>query len=207
MEPVILKAEKREQKEKANACRIQGMIPGVIYNHGKTEHLKFNGKEVKQIFSAGISESQLYSIEIGSKKEAAFIKDYQKHPVTSEILHLDFFRITYGEKVKTNLPVHVVGKSAGEKEGGVLETFIHDIEIEILPKDLVASIDVDISHLNIGDAIHANDLNLPESAKVISDSNPIICHVALPAKIVVAEVEETEAEAEETATEETTEKS
>ena len=193
MEELIIKAQPRDTKLTGKNLRKQGIVPAVIYNHGKTDQLQITEEEIKTIFSHGVSESQLYDVEWGDKKERAFIKDYQVHPLTSKVVHVDFYRITYGEKVKTNIPVHLTGKSLGEKEGGILEIFLHDIELEILPRDLVKQIDVDISHLKIDDVLHVNDLTLPESAKVLVEGNPVVCSVSIPrAKAATTETAETE---------------
>jgi len=183
MEEIIIQAQTRNSNERAALIRKAGMIPAVLYNHGNTELLKINEKNIQKIFSAGISESTLLDLEIGGKKEKSFIKDYQVDPVSNRILHMDFFRITYGEKIKTHIPIHLEGKSAGEKAGGVLEVFLHDIELEILPKDLVSSISVDISNIQIGEGVHVNDLTLPPSARILVEGNPIIFHVAQPQKV------------------------
>jgi large subunit ribosomal protein L25 len=184
MMEIIIQAEKRNIGEKAALIRQQGMIPAVLYNHGNTELLKVNEKNILKIFKAGVSESTLLDIDVGGKKEKSFIKDYQVDPVTNQILHMDFFRITAGEKIKTHIPIHLEGKSIGEKEGGVLEIFLHDIELEILPKDLVAAINVDISNVKIGEGIHVNELPLPPGARILVEGNPIVFHIAIPAKPV-----------------------
>ena len=196
MEELIIKAEPRDTKITSKNLRKKGVVPAVIYNHGKTDQLQISVEEIKTIFSHGVSESQLYDVEWGGKKERAFIKDYQMHPLTNQVVHLDFYRITYGEKVKTHIPLHLVGKSVGEKEGGVMEIFLHDIELEILPKHLVAQIEVDISGLNLGDALHVEDLTLPESAKILVEGNPVICNVAIPRAKVAASDEAGEAKEE-----------
>jgi len=188
MKEIIIQAERRADTEKTSSVRKQGMIPAVIYNHGNTQLLKVNEKNIMKIFSGGVSESTLLDIEVDGQKEKSFIKDYQVHPVTNRILHLDFFRITAGEKIKTHIPIHLEGKSIGEKEGGVLEIFLHDIEVEILPKDLVSTINVDISNVKMGEGVHVNDLTLPPSARILVEGNPIIFHIAMPAKVQTEEV-------------------
>jgi len=196
MQEMVLKAESRDPKKiKAGNLRKEGKIPAVIYSHGETTQLMINEKEFSKMFKNGVSESQLIDVEYDGKKEKSFVKDYQVDPVSSKVLHVDFFKITYGEKVKTNIPVHLEGKSAGEKEGGVLEVFLHEIELEILPKDLVPSITIDISGLGLGAALHANDLPLPESAKVLAEGNPVICHVSEPRKAKEDTAETAEEEA------------
>ncbi len=186
MESVTLKAQERDLQLTGRQLRRSGLIPAVIYNHGNTEHLVIDGKDIKPIISGGISESRLLDIERGDKKDTVFIKDYQVHPLTNEIIHFDFYRITYGEKVKTHIPIHLEGKSQGEKEGGVLEIFMHDVELEILPKELIPQITLDIGALKLGDAIHVDDVTLPPSAKILVEGNPVICHVSIPRKVAAS---------------------
>lgn len=192
MQEIIIQAEKRGPEDKTSKLRKEGKIPAVIYNHGNTDLLKVNEKTIQKMFSTGVSESQLLDIEVDGKKEKSFIKDYQADPVSGRIIHVDFFRITFGEKIKTHIPIHLEGKSIGEKEGGVLEMFLHSIELEILPKDLMPNITVDISNLKMSEGLHVNDLPLPESARIIVEGNPIICHISMPAKAKTQEEEAAE---------------
>ncbi|MDH5719187.1 MAG: 50S ribosomal protein L25 [Spirochaetia bacterium] len=196
MENLALKAEAREKNIKPKALRRKELVPAVIYNHGKADNIQIADEEIRRLFSHGVSESVLIDIEWGGKKETAFIKDYQMHPLNGNITHIDFFRITYGEKIKTRIPIELTGKPVGVREGGVLEMFLHEIEVAILPKNLVPSLKVDISELKIGDAVHVNDVQLPPDSKALIEGNPIICNVAVPAKLKAEESsEETSAEA------------
>lgn len=203
MSEIVISAEQRDTKEKASHLRKTGWVPSVISSHGETTHIKVKEKDLQIIFAHGVSESLLFDIEYSGKKETAFIKDYQIHPAKDNILHVDFFRITYGEKIKTNIPFEFTGKPVGVKEGGVLELFLHDIEIETLPRYLKPKLEVDITGLNIGDALHLNDINIPEETKVLVEGNPIICQVSSPAKMTTeSPQEEVEEVAEEEAVEE-----
>lgn len=190
MPELVITAEPRDIKEKASKLRQMGWIPSIISSHGETTHLKVKEKDLHDLFAHGVSESLLFDIEYSGKKETAFIKDYQIHPATDNILHVDFFRITYGEKIRTNIPFEFVGKPVGVKEGGVLEFFLHDIEIETLPRYLKPHLDIDITNLKIGDALHLNDIELPEETKVLVEGNPIICQVSQPAKMTSESVKE-----------------
>lgn len=183
MQAIELNAQARDIKQKARNIRHTGNIPAVLYNHGKTDHIQVDAKDIMHMFAHGVSESQLINIKLEGKSEAAFVKDYQVHPLSEEILHIDFYRITYGEKLRTYVPIHLVGKSVGEKEGGVLETFLHEVEVETYPKNMVASFEVDISHLEIGDSIHVEDIKLPEETKVLVEGNPIVCQISVSAKL------------------------
>ncbi|MCS6984678.1 MAG: 50S ribosomal protein L25 [Leptospiraceae bacterium] len=182
MERLQLKAKKRDLAEKASRLRRQGFIPAVIYNHGKTDHIQVWKRDVNRLFAHGVNESVLIDLELEGKNEVVFVKDYELHPVTEEVLHLDFYRVTFGEKIRTHVAIHLTGKAQGVKEGGVMEQFLHEVVIEIYPKDLMPSLEIDVSHMKIGDILHVNDLKLPEGARILMEGNPAICHITRSAK-------------------------
>ncbi len=187
MERIVIKAKNRDLKTKSAKLRASGFVPAVIYNHGKTDHIEVLSDDIRKLFVHGISESQLYDLDIDGKTETAFVKDFQMHPVTEQVLHIDFYRVTFGEKIKTHIPIHLEGKPAGLIAGGVLETFLHEVEIETFPRYLTPALNMDISHLQIGEAIHTDDLPLPPDTKILIEGNPIVCHIAKPAKLEVTE--------------------
>ena len=183
MEKLIITVENRKEKN-PKELRKSGYVPGVIYNHGKTDHIQIEKARLKNLFGEGVTESTLIDLKIDKKEDQpVFIKDYQKHPLTEEILHIDFFRVTFGERIRTHIPIELIGKPIGVKEGGVLETFIHSIEIETYPRHLVASLQVDISELNIDDSVHVLDIKLPPESKILMDGNPGVCQVSTSAKL------------------------
>ena len=153
MEQKLQLETKIRSGKKAAQLRREGVIPAVIYNHGKTDHIEVNKKQLVSLFSKGVSESTLIELNISGKIETVFVKDYQRHPVTSEILHLDFFRITLGEKIRTHISIEFTGKPKGVLLGGLFEVFLHQVEIEIDPKDLSSSLVVDVSNLEIGQVL------------------------------------------------------
>ena len=182
-ERFTITAEKREKK-KVKKVREAGFVPALLYNHGQTDEIQVNSADLSRLFDHGVTEATLIDIKIGKKEnQTAFIKSYQIHPVTESILHVDFFRITFGEKVRTHIPIEFTGKPIGVKEGGVLEAFLHDVEIEIFPKYLTSALEVDISHLKIGDSIHMEDVEIPPESKILMDGNPIVCQISTSAKL------------------------
>lgn len=190
MERIKLKTTTRKTGLKPSKLRKTGVIPAVVYNHGQTNHVQVDAKEVKTLFAHGVSESTLIDLEIDGKQDTVFVKDFQLHPVTDEVLHLDFYRITFGEKVTTHIGIHLEGTAIGAKQGGIMEVFLQDLEIELFPRYMVPSISIDISHLQVGDAIHVSDLQLPPESKVSIDPTSVVCQVSRPKK---AEESDTEA--------------
>ena len=176
-------AQERTEKN-PKKVRKSGFVPAVIYNHGKTNEIQVSSSELANLFDHGITESTLINIKVGEEEsQTAFIKDYQLHPVKENILHIDFFRVTFGEKIKTYIPIELIGKPIGVKEGGVLETFLHEVEIETFPRYLTSSLKVNIDHLKIGDSVHLEKIEIPPESKILMEGNPIVCQVSTSAKL------------------------
>jgi len=195
-----INAELRSETKKNNCNRIRsdGFIPAVIYSHGKSESLKISKKDFFKLFKGNISESVIFDINITNKKDdsemMAFVKDYQYNPVTGEIIHLDLFKVTKGEKIQTQVHIEISGSPKGVKLGGILEVENREIFIECLPMDLPEKISLNVNDLDIGQTIHAKDLNLGASVKLLSNPDAVICGVHL-AKVVEEPVAEAAVEA------------
>ena len=102
-----------------NRLRVQGMIPVVMYSHGKSELLQVNKREFGSVFAKRISESVIVDLDVAGKEKChIFVKDYQSDPVTDEVIHLDFYKITAGEKIKTTVPVEYKGTPIGVRAAG-----------------------------------------------------------------------------------------
>jgi large subunit ribosomal protein L25 len=192
-------------KNQNNRLRAAGYIPGILYSHGQSESIKITKKDFFHLFKGRVSESVIFYLVYKDKTAddelQAFVKKYQVDPVTDEVIHLDLFKVTKGEKIHTNIPIEVVGTAIGVKRGGQMEIYTREIEIECLPKDLPEKIQVDVSELAEGDSIHAKSVNLGEDIKLLS--NPELVLVAVHAtRITAEEVEEVEAVEGEVAAEE-----
>jgi large subunit ribosomal protein L25 len=209
MQEKVLNVELRTEKGKNANKRLRdsGFIPGVLYSHGESESIKIDKKDFFSLFHGHISESVIFDLNYMDNtdlKQMAFVKDYHVDPVSDEVLHVDFFKVTAGEKIQTNVPIEITGTPVGIKMGGLLEVSEREIEIECLPKNLPSEIVVDVSKLDIGDSIHLRDLEIPEEVTLLGGIDAVIAAVHMPK---VAKIEEEEEVAEEAAIEEGEEKS
>jgi large subunit ribosomal protein L25 len=182
-------------KNESNRLRVSGFVPAVLYSHGNTETLKVPLKAFRSIFKGHISESILLDLNIINKpedaKHQAFVKDYDVDPVTNEIKHIDFYKVTAGEKIRTVVKIVIEGTPKGVKEGGVLEIHERELEIECLPKDLPEHVVVNVSDLGINDLIHVSDVKIGESVKFLGSLERPIASVIIPQiKEEAAEVKE-----------------
>ncbi|MCD4688433.1 MAG: 50S ribosomal protein L25, partial [Desulfuromonadaceae bacterium] len=110
--------------------------------------------------------------------QVVILKDMQVDPVVGTMLHADFQVIDLSAKVSVMVPVHPVGKSAGEKEGGNMSIIRHEIEVVCLPNAIPASIDIDVTEMQIGDVVHVEDLQLADGVEAPHDGNFTILTVA-----------------------------
>lgn len=193
MENLNLNAQARNTEEKLKDIRAAKMIPAVVYwKNQEPIAIKMDNSEFIKLFRIS-GESHIINLNIGKKSIEVLVHDYQKEPVKGDFLHVDFFAITKGEKVHTKIHLSFVGSSKAVKEWAILEEHLKEIDVKVLPKDLVDSFEVDLSKLeNIGDVIRVSDLKISSKFDVLTNSDDIVALASKPAKVEVEEVAATE---------------
>lgn len=176
MSAVQLIAEKRTKTGTgtARAARRDAKIPAVIYGQGVTpQHININAKEIILALGKKGFKKTLFELTLDGKKVNVVARDIQFHPVTDKPAHLDFIQVTEKTAVKVFIPVEYINqaKSPGLKRGGVLNIIRREVEIACNPKEIPDIIEVDLTGIEIGHAIHVNDIKLPESAKPVEKRN------------------------------------
>ncbi|MEJ5304958.1 MAG: 50S ribosomal protein L25 [Ignavibacteria bacterium] len=182
MAQVTLQGIKRELKTKGylTELRKNGYVPAVYYAHGE-ENIFLAVPENKLKHIVFSPETYLINLEIeGVGQKTCILKEFQLDPVTDKIVHVDFHGLKAGEKVNVEVMVHLIGTPIGVREGGIIQHSLHKIEIECLPTEIPEKIDVDISNLKIGDALHVKDLNLP-SYRILTNPEATIITIVPPA--------------------------
>jgi len=155
----------------AKASRRNGNIPAVIYGgNGESELIELNHNEVVKSLANEAVYSHILKLNVGGKVENAILKDMQRHPAKTQILHMDFMRVVMTEKLKLNVPLHFVNEelSPGVKEGGVVMHSMVDVEIECLPGNIPEYIEVDLTGLQIGESIHLSQLVLADGLEIVA---------------------------------------
>jgi len=184
MEDTKLIAKKRDRYGSSNARRIRkaGSLPAVIYGAEKeTVSVEIDMHAFERILHHSASESIIIDIELeGEGDLSVLVKDVQHHPVNEGITHADLFRIVAGQVIEVGIALELVGEPAGVNAGGVLDQIMHSIAIECLPKDLVDSITLDVSGLEIGDTMCVSDLNLGSEFRALVEDDAIVASVAAP---------------------------
>ncbi|GHV53173.1 50S ribosomal protein L25 [Spirochaetia bacterium] len=192
MSQVVLAARNRANKGSAEARRIRrgGRIPAVLYGRtGQAVSIDLDALEFTNK-AKNVSESTIVKVEVDGKSYDAFVKDTQRDIVAGSILHVDFYEVESGVALRARVSVHVHGTPIGVREGGVLESPLHDIEVECLPKDLPERIDVDISSLKVNQSFHVRDIALGEGVTLRSNPDQVVALVKFAREEVVAPVAE-----------------
>lgn len=166
-----IKLEKREGtgKQFCRKVRNEGSIPGVLYGPGYPGSVPFSvsAEKITPLANSGRWETVRLEVEVpGGKKELCLMRDLQRDPLTERILHVDLLQLQKGHKISVNVPVEITGreKCIGIKQGGVFEQLIHEIEMEVLPKEIPDSFLIDVSALSLEGMVRIADLALPASA-------------------------------------------
>ncbi|MDR1105354.1 MAG: 50S ribosomal protein L25 [Treponema sp.] len=196
MSQVVLQAKNRQGRGSAEARRIRrtGRIPAVLYGRtGTSLSIDLDGREFLNGVK-NVSESTIVKVEVEGKSYDAFVKDTQRNIVNGSILHVDFYEVESGRLLRARVSVHIHGTPAGVREGGILESPLHEIEVECFPKDLPERIDVDISSLKVNQSLHVRDIVLGEGVKLISGADQVVALVKY-AKAEAVKEEDTAAQA------------
>ncbi|MDA0347082.1 MAG: 50S ribosomal protein L25 [Verrucomicrobia bacterium] len=169
--------------------RSSGKIPGVIYSKGESRAVSFDSKEFEKLRKSLIGRTPLVTLTEGKKEVLALIQEIQAHPIKDFFFNVDFLEVTRGEEMTAHAALHVVGEPDGVKnEGGNLEVHLHEIEVTAIPSNIPDFIEVDVSALKAGDALHVADLpkiegvtyHLHEDTVIVSVSGARVEEVVEP---------------------------
>ncbi len=191
----VLNVAKRETLgKKVKAMRRAGTVPANIYGrHVESLAVQVQFDELRSLLRHHNRNDILY-VQVDGEERPTFMRDIQRNPVSDKILHIDFLQISLTEKVRMEVPIHIVGKApAVETYGGILTHPSTEVMVEALPLDIPNMLEIDVSGLTeIGQTLHASDLVAPEGVTIIHPDATLV-RVDLPA---AERAEETEAAAE-----------
>ena len=166
--------------------RDAGMLPGVIYGHKEAVvPVTLPKKEVVNHLSHG---THLFEVGLEGKKETVLVKEVQYDHLGLEVMHVDFARVSLDEKVKVTVPVELKGEPKGEKDGGVLQQIVSELELRCKVTDIPDIIRHDVSEMALHDVVHISDLKLPPNVKALQDPELVVAKVEEIQEEVVAPV-------------------
>lgn len=186
MEALKLQASSRQTgKGHAKNLRQNGLVPAVMYSKGnEAQLLQIEAKPLDKVISVA-GTHQLISIQIDNEKPVMTLaREIQMNSIRREFLHVDFYIVDMDEKVTADVPLVLVGESpAVRDQGGILTQGLDQLEIECLPGDLIASIEVNVDGLlEFNDSIIVSDLQVPDTVTVLSDPESMVAKIEAPRK-------------------------
>ncbi len=197
MGALTLKVARRETgKQVSKRIRRDGRVPGIFYMKD-TEPINISTEPLSLRPVVYTSQTRVISLEVEGDKDIreCVLKDVVFDPITDNIVHFDLLGIKKGQKLTVEIPIILTGQAEGVREGGVLQHVLHRLKVTCTPGKLREQIEIDISELKIGDAIHLSDIDTENFEVDIADS-AVICSVIPPRVGTDDEIEGEEALAE-----------
>lgn len=166
----------------ARKLRAAGKVPANLYGHGdETRALSVDAHDLGKLLKGISVENTILALQIdGAPATDVLIREVQMDPVRPVILHVDFLQVHAGETLRLQIPVRVVGAPVGVVDkGGVLDQVVYELDVECFPRDIPESATVDVSGLDVGEAVHVSDISLP-GVKVLNDPELVVASVVAP---------------------------
>jgi large subunit ribosomal protein L25 len=181
--PVIpLTGVRRDDLGKGGArkARAAGLIPGVLYGHGEEAvALSVSARE----FELAVRKqggNPIIGLGLDGGEHTALIRAVQYDPISHDIIHLDFLRISLTETIEVDVPIHLTGLAVGVKDGGgILEPILRDLRVRCLPTEIPPFVELDVSALNIGDSVHVGAIVAP-GVNILTDPEATVATVVPP---------------------------
>lgn len=192
MENLILNAIIRTKEEKLSEVRSSSMVPAVVYGrHQEPILIKMDNSEFLRTFRKS-GESHIINLKTGKTQIEVLVHEVQKEPISWDFLHIDFYAITRGEKLTTKIALNFIWDSQAAKEWAIIEEHMKEVEVKVLPKDLVDSFEVDLTLLKeMWDSIKLSEINIDLSKFDVLTPEWVVATATKPAKIEEVIAEET----------------
>lgn len=198
MEEISLSVEARSDRGKGAARRLRrsGKVPAVFYGPKSSPTPIAIDRKDFAAHVANLEGSHLIRFQSDAselQQRVALVREVQHHPVNDGILHVDFYEVDLTQRLKVTVPLHFVGRARGVAEGGILQPIVREMDVECLPTDIPQFIEVDVTALDIHDAVHFADVQMPANVTAVFDANEAVVTVLPP---TVEEVKTAAAEGE-----------
>ncbi len=171
-------------KGPARRVRSEGRLPAVAYGPGEAGHsISVLAKDVKAILSSPLGQNTVVTLNVDGQSSLALLKSFEYHPLTRELLHADFYKVTLDRKILVRVPFHLTGKAKGiATQGGVLRQIYRELPVVTTPDKIPASIEADVTNLELGQSLHVRELTLPAGVTVKLDQGQTIASIVAPEK-------------------------
>jgi large subunit ribosomal protein L25 len=162
-------------KGASRRLRREGLVPAIVYGgHDQPEMVSLVHSALIRHLDEEAFYSHVLDLKVGDKVSKVVLKDLQRHPAKPFIQHVDFQRVSAGEKIRMTVPLHFLNEDSarGVKIGGAVSHNITEVEITCLPKDLPEYIAIDMAEMEIGDIVHLSEIPMPEGVSLAHAPDP-----------------------------------
>ncbi len=187
MERVSLDASVRQRtgKEDARRLRRAGVVPAVVYGRGrKPVAVAVESRALRAALHTHAGTNVLIDLDIrvdgAADRQLVVIKELQRDIFSHEVIHVDFQAISLEETLEAHVPVILVGTPRGVAEGGLLDQHLREVLVECLPTQIPERLEVDVTGLRVGQAVHAGDLKMPEGVTLLTPPAEVVATVLAP---------------------------
>jgi large subunit ribosomal protein L25 len=187
-ERIRLEVQERERSGSRESRRLRksGLIPGVLYGRGHKPHpISVSERELRRVLTGAAGLHAILDVVLEGQKttHSSILKDYQVDPIRGKIEHFDLQEVRLDQPIQTNVVVELVGESVGAKAGGVLSQVAREVRVEALPLEVPERLELDVSAMEIGDALRLADLAAPEGVTLLDDPEMVLATVTVPTKV------------------------
>ena len=184
MQSIILPTQPRETGKKASkAARREGLVPCVL--DGRTTapvHFSVETLALRPLIFT--TETRTVDMTVDGEDYSAIVKDITFHPVSEQPTHVDFLALTAGEALTMTVPIQLEGDAPGVKAGGLLSQPLFELEIRSLPKNIPGHVSIDVSHLELGESLHVENILLGDEIEVLTDPHRTVVTIVAPRAVV-----------------------
>lgn len=192
---IIAASRNLEGTGRSRRMRRAGKVPGIIYGGGATpKNIELDSQALSQHMKASAFQSSILNMTLDSEKIQVLLREVQMHPFRPSVLHVDFQRVAKDKKIHIEVPLKFINQenAPGVKlGGGIVNHVLTELDVSCLPADLPEFIEVDLSHLELGDAVHVTDLKLPSGVEAVSRTrgeDQVVATVQVPRAQVEEEI-------------------
>ena len=195
-----MKLEVRQRDDlgsrESRRLRAQGLVPGVLYGKGHTRPIVVSERNLRTAMTGPSGLHAILDVVIEGQKTVhpSILAEYQQDPLRGTIAHIDLREVRLDQPIHATVVIQLVGEPAGAKTGGMLSLVAREVHVEALPADVPEHIEVDVSHMEVGDVLRLEDVPPIENVTILDDlQETVIATVSVPRGF--QELEEAEAEA------------
>ena len=190
MKAISLAANERELIKTTGSKKLRnsGRLPGILYGSGDPTNIELESIQFEKAIKSTEAKNFLVELDLNGSKSMALVQDLQRHPISRLCIHVDFRRLSEDSIISAKIPLHTTGTPEGVKVGGILQTMSHNLTLRGKALDIPESIEINTSHLKVGEGLLLDEVTLPEGVTAVG--NPKSRIVAVAASRITAKAEE-----------------